>query len=178
VGSLQAYHQLYVSLLGARAGLLRTEEERRADAAAYRARGDSFGEARARGLEANVPDYIRWHGRRAQYRAAFRVFFREWDVLLAPANIVPAFPHTDAPFQERALVVGERTVPYDLQAVYPGLANLSGYPATAFPVGRTRAHLPIGLQVLGPYLEDRTPIRFAALVAQEWGGFEPPAGFA
>jgi amidase len=178
VGNLQAYYQLYCSLLAARGALLRTEAERREDAVAYRTRGDAFAEARAHGLEADVPDYIRWHGRRAQYRAAFRAFFREWDILLAPANIVPAFPHTDLPQSERTLTVGNQAVPYDLQAFYAGLANLSGHPATAFPVGQTQGGLPIGLQAVGPYLEDRTPIRFAALVAAEWGGFQPPPGFA
>jgi amidase len=62
-------------------------------------------------------------------------------------------------------------VRYGWQSVYPSLANLSGHPATAFPVGLTRSGLPIGLQAIGPYLEDRTPIRFAALVAREFGGF-------
>jgi amidase len=37
--------------------------------------------------------------------------------------------------------------------------------------------LPIGLQVIGPYLEDRTPIRFAALLAKEIGGFAKPEGY-
>ena len=41
-------------------------------------------------------------------------------------------------------------VAYDLQLVYPGIATLSGQPATAFPVGLTRAGLPIGLQAIGP----------------------------
>jgi len=40
-------------------------------------------------------------------------------------------------------------VSYELQLVYPGIATLSGQPATAFPVGRTRAGLPIGLQAIG-----------------------------
>lgn len=46
-----------------------------------------------------------------------------------------------------------------------------------FPAGRTRAGLPIGLQAMGPYLEDRTPIHFAALVARELGGFVAPPGY-
>jgi amidase len=33
------------------------------------------------------------------------------------------------------------------------------------------------LQAIGPYLEDRTPIRFAALLAQEIGGFSKPPGY-
>jgi amidase len=44
-------------------------------------------------------------------------------------------------------------------------------------VGLTRSGLPIGLQAVGPYLEDRTPIRFAALVAREFGGFRRPPGY-
>ena len=50
-------------------------------------------------------------------------------------------------------------------------------PRTAFPVGRSREGLPIGLQAIGPYLEDLTPIRFAALLAREIGGFRKPAGY-
>ena len=46
------------------------------------------------------------------------------------------------------------------------------------PAGFAPGDLPIGLQAIGPYLEDRTPIRFAALIAAEIGGFRRPAGYA
>jgi len=46
------------------------------------------------------------------------------------------------------------------------------------PGGFAPGDLPIGLQAIGPYLEDRTPIRFAALIAAEIGGFRRPAGYA
>ena len=36
-------------------------------------------------------------------------------------------------------------------------------------MGLSREGLPIGLQAIGPYLEDRTPIRFATLLAKEIG---------
>jgi amidase len=39
-------------------------------------------------------------------------------------------------------------------------------PATAVPIGATRAGLPIGMQIIGPYLEDRTTIAFAGLLDQ------------
>ena len=67
--------------------------------------------------------------------------------------------------------------PYGDQLVYPALATLSGQPATAFPVGLSSAGLPMGLQAIGPYLEDLTTIRFAALVEREFGGFAPPPAF-
>jgi amidase len=65
----------------------------------------------------------------------------------------------------------------ELGLLYPAVATLAGQPATAFPVGFTRGGLPIGLQAIGPYLEDRTPLRFAALVARELGGFARPPGY-
>jgi amidase len=177
VGSLRAFYQLYLSLIAARSNVLRTEEERQAEIAAYRARGDALADTWMRGLEAGVADYIRWHGRREQHRATFRAFFRDWDLLLAPADLVTAFPHTDLPMRERTVTVNGQSVDYQLQLFYPGLANLTGLPATAFPAGLTRAGLPIGLQAIGPDLEDRTPIRFAALLASEWRAFQPPPGF-
>jgi amidase len=41
----------------------------------------------------------------------------------------------------------------------------------------TRDGLPIGIQAIGPYLEDRTPIRFAGPVAERFGGFQRPPGY-
>jgi len=55
---------------------------------------------------------------------------------------------------------------------------VSGLPATAFPWGATRAGLPIGMQAVGPYLKDRTPLRFAQLLERQHGGFAPPPGLA
>ena len=66
----------------------------------------------------------------------------------------------------------------ELGLVYPSVTTLAGQPSTAFPVGLTKSGVPIGLQAIGPYLEDRTPLRFAALVAREFGGFQPPPAFA
>jgi amidase len=37
--------------------------------------------------------------------------------------------------------------------------------------------LPIGMQIIGPYLEDRTPLTFAALMEGEFGGFVAPPAF-
>ncbi|MFQ5934086.1 MAG: amidase family protein, partial [Dehalococcoidia bacterium] len=140
-------------------------------------KSDEFGESYARGLEASVSDFHGWLTEREELRRSYRAFFSEWDMLVAPNDIVPAFPHTDAPWPQRRLDVNGQSVQYGLQNVYPGVATLCGQPATAFPVSLTRSGLPIGLQAIGPYLEDKTTIRFAALVEQEFGGFRPPPGY-
>jgi Asp-tRNA(Asn)/Glu-tRNA(Gln) amidotransferase A subunit family amidase len=73
--------------------------------------------------------------------------------------------------------VGGRKVTYLDGRVYPAVSTVAGQPATAFPIGRSGDGLPIGLQAIGPSLEDRAPIRFTALVAREIGGFVKPDGF-
>ncbi|PYM69532.1 MAG: amidase, partial [Candidatus Rokuibacteriota bacterium] len=74
----------------------------------------------------------------------------------------------------KTLTVNGAPVLEEIGLFCASVATLAGQPATAFPGGRTRAGLPIGLQAIGPYLEDRTPIRFAGLVERELGGFVRP----
>ncbi len=173
------HNALYLSLLLAVTSVRLSAEERQTRIERERAPDDEFAEARVRGLQASASDYLTWHGQRERYRAAYRAFFREWDVLLTPITLVPAFPHypLDVPTAERRLVVNGEQISYGQQIVYPGVATLAGQPATAFPTGLTQAGLPIGLQAIGPYLEDRTPIRFAHLLAPEIGGYQRPTGY-
>jgi amidase len=158
-------------------------EQRRATAETMRTRDDEWSRAQQAGIESGAPDYIGWIGQRETYRAAWRAFFREWDLLLAPAFFTPAYPHRETPWPgtptsfARTLDVGSKPVLEELGLFYPAVATLAGQPATAFPVGLTRGGLPIGLQAIGPYLEDRTPLRFAALLERELGGFVRPAGY-
>jgi len=61
--------------------------------------------------------------------------------------------------------------------VWPGVATLAGLPATVAPTEIAASGLPIGVQIVGPWLEDRTTIKFAALLEREFGGFVPPPNF-
>ena len=66
----------------------------------------------------------------------------------------------------------------DAQIVWAELATTPGLPATVAPIDRSESGLPIGVQIIGPYLEDRTTIAFAELLEREFGGFAPPPGYA
>jgi amidase len=182
-GDHREHHALYRSLLSAVTSARIDETARRQRISAYEKADDEFSRAHLRGLTGRPGDYIAWNGRREQVRAAWRGFFREWDVLLAPAMHVLAYPHIERawPFDETDLTltlnVDGQAVPYLHGLAYPAVSTVAGQPATAFPLGRSREGLPIGLQAIGPYLEDRTPIRFAALLARELGGYTPPPGF-
>jgi len=182
-GDLREHHALYRSLLAAITHARMDAATRAQRIAMVRKHDDEFSRAQLRGMEACAGDYIVWNGKREGYRAAWRAFFRDWDVLLAPAINVLPYPHIDRPWplddSDYTLTfdVGGRAVPYLDGLVYPALSTVAGQPATAFPVGRSREGLPIGLQAIGPYLEDRTPLRFAALLAHEIGGYVRPAGY-
>ena len=182
-GDHREHFGLYRTLLSAITGARVDEEGRRQRIAMYKKFDDEFSRAHLRGLEGRAGDYILWNGKREMYRAAWRTFFHDWDVLLAPAINVLAYPHIERawPPDESDLTltftVDDRAVPYLHGLVYPAVSTVAGQPATAFPAGRSREGLPIGLQAIGPYLEDRTPIGFAALLAKEIGGFVKPAGY-
>ena len=45
------------------------------------------------------------------------------------------------------------------------------------PIGRTAAGLPVGMQIVAPYLQDRRAIRTAQLASEVLGGYTPPPGF-
>ena len=175
-GDLRVHHRLYSSILGLMTSS-GSSGERRHLADNMRATGDEFQIAMADGIQATGFDFIGWLQHRELFRASYREFFKDWDILIAPITIVPAFAHTDEPWPLRTLDVNGSEVPYGLQTVYPAVATLCGQPATAFPAGLTRSGLPVGLQAIGPYLEDHTPILFASLLEAAFVRFEPPVGY-
>jgi amidase len=111
---------------------------------------------------------------RIMARNAWQRWFERHDVFLMPVVFTPAITHTPSqtPLQTS---VGVR--PYLDLLWWIHSATLTGCPATVAPAGRTRSGLPVGLQIMGPYLEDATPIAFAARIAAVIGGFEAPKGY-
>jgi amidase len=111
---------------------------------------------------------------RTRLQHQWALLFKEWDVVLCPPMPTPAFKHDRADPGARRLDVDGRAVPYDNNFVWAAPATAAGLPATVAPIGRTDSGLPIGVQIIGPYLEDLTPIRFAQLLEQAYGSFVPP----
>lgn len=116
---------------------------------------------------------------RARLRQQWASLFREFDVVLCPPFAVTAFPHDQKPDQEdRTIDIDGEALPYLSVIVWATLATPPGLPATVMPVGRSKAGLPIGVQIIGPLFEDRTPLGFAQLVEREYGGFTKPPGIS
>ena len=123
-------------------------------------------------------EWLAAHQEREQMRAGWADFFREVDVLLCPAAPLPAILHDQRePLILRTLQVNGETRPYTDHFAWTGPFGAAHLPASVAPAGRTPDGLPVGIQIVAPYLEDRTSIDFARRLADEIGGFEPPPGF-
>lgn len=111
---------------------------------------------------------------RTRLQHQWAMLFKEWDVVLCPVMPTPAFKHDHAEASARRLDVDGQAQSYTNNFVWAGPATPVGLPATVAPIARTDSGLPIGVQIIGPHLEDLTPIQFAQLVEQAYGGFVPP----
>jgi amidase len=115
-----------------------------------------------RGLAQRKRDWNRVHERREQIRARWAELFSRVDVLLCPIAATPAFPHNHDPDQlnRTVSVNGEQRLGFET-LVWAGLVGMAHLPSVVVPVGRTAAGMPVGIQVVAPYLEDRTALDVA-----------------
>ncbi len=168
------YAQLMCSLQGARIPT-ETYERLRTAAAGLSANDLSLEAARLRGLVLSHRDWIDADIRRGLHRHGWRRLFAEFDAVVCPITPTPAFPHDHNPDRgKRRLDIDGVERPYLDQSVWAGLATMPGLPATAIPAGRSPEGLPVGVQLIGPMFEDRTPLRLAELLEQKIGGFQAP----
>jgi amidase len=123
-------------------------------------------------------DWLSHNERRLQMRRLWEVFFERWDVMLLPVMPCPAIPHDHSEPQaaRQAWVCGERRPYWDL-VTWMAPAGACYLPATVVPVGRLSNGLPVGVQIVGPYLHDRTTLDVAKHLLAIVGGCPRPAGF-
>ena len=141
---------------------------------------DSEGENSAasgggRGLDHRAWDVL--HRRRGELRQRWSEFFTEIDVLLCPVTVVPPFRHVQAsegPNWAHATLADHGDRHYSDLIGWSALIGSAYLPVTVPPIGRTHDGLPVGIQVVAPYLHDRTSLAFARCMAEVLGGYEPP----
>ncbi|WP_030674441.1 amidase [Streptomyces sp. NRRL B-1347] len=154
---------------------IETYEQLRIHAAALSADDRSLDAERLRAMVFSLHDWLAANNRRELHRHAWRQFFKEFDAVVCPITPTPAFPHDHDPDPlRRRIDIDGVEYPYFDQLVWAGVATMPGLPATAVPAGRSPEGLPVGVQLIGPMFEDRTPLRLAELLEQEIGGFQAP----
>ena len=133
----------------------------------------------ARGIRLLHKDWLEWDEHRAHLAAKWRAYFEQYDVLLCPVTPSPAMPHMqDSNAYARPFEVAGEKRGYMENIVWPGVATTCNLPATSVPLGKHGSGLPMGMQIVGPAFEDKTPIGVARLLEKAGYAFEPPADFA
>jgi amidase len=152
-----------------------SHEQLRIRVAGMSADDQSLAATRLRAMVFSHREWMAANHRREVHRHGWRQLFAEFDAVVCPITPTPAFPHDHSPDPlERHIEIDGVEYPYFDQLVWAGLATMPGLPATAVPVGRSPEGLPVGVQLIGPMFEDRTPLRLAELLVPKTGGFQAP----
>lgn len=140
-----------------------------------------YGETQRQFVEGLTISHKDWYALsllRLRSRLAWQEYFKTYDALLMPANCVPAFAHNhERNMWGRMIEASDRPRYYAETFKWISPATLAGCPVTLVPAGKTKENLPVGIQIMGPYMEDGTTLDLAMKMEKVLGGFTPPPGF-
>jgi amidase len=134
----------------------------------------SIGALLARGTVVSHQNWLQNTRKRNALCFEWRKLFKDFDVIVCPIMPITAFRHDHSEYSKRQITIDSEVRPYNAQFIWASIATLFGLPSTAVPIGQSDNGLPIGIQVMGDYLEDYTTIKFASLLESEFGGFVKP----
>jgi amidase len=130
--------------------------------------------------QALAGDHLNWIRRqeeRHRLRARWSDWFRDHDVLLCPVWAREAFAHDlDNTLFDRMVDINGVATNHIDAGRWLGLIGVVGLPSTVVPIGQVDG-LPVGVQVVAPYLHDHRAIRVAGDIARLRGGWRRPPGY-
>lgn len=129
----------------------------------------------ARGARMTPGFYHQLAQRRLAQKRQWARFFARYDILLCPPAPVAAIPHDHAPdIHARRLMVNGEPRPYLDFLHWASLATGADLPALSAPVMRSSEGLPLGVQIIAPFGEDRTAIAAGAMLQEAGSRFVAP----
>ena len=124
-------------------------------------------------------EWLRVNNERCLMALKWQEFFTDYDILICPAAAGPAFPQNQkGERQDRMIDINGNLQPSTDQMFWAGYPNMVELPSTVIPAGFTRKGLPVGLQAVAAYGEDRTSLRLCQLIEETFGGFTPPPAYS
>ncbi len=120
-------------------------------------------------------DWLLLTEKRDTARKVWADFFTRFDVLLCPVAMTAAFPHVHpGGLYSRTITTDGAERPYADLIAWTSLIGYVYLPSTVVPVGFTNEGLPVGVQIVSPYLEDLNSLAFAEFVEEICGGYQVP----
>jgi amidase len=169
---LRSWQELVLPIIGA--GL--PDEDFAAFAELEAVPGDDPMLTAGRALASRYRSWAHANANRQRQRAAWAALFEHYDVMLAPVMPTTAFPHdTDRPITDRMLDIDGTAIPHLTAMAWCGAIGPVLLPVVTLPIGRTPAGLPVGVQLIGPFLSDLRLLQIAELLQAAAGtAFTPP----
>lgn len=171
-------HRVYMHLLRAATGAMLDDSayaRMQALAQGSDPTRDGAAERTWRGSTLSHRDWVAFDQTRWMLRAQWQAFFEDVDLLLAPVATRAAFAHNQTGERwERMIEVNGQAQPSTDALFWAGLPGVVGLPATAIPLGLTAHGMPVGAQIIGPWLGDPSCLAMAAWLEDHWLGFRPP----
>jgi aspartyl-tRNA(Asn)/glutamyl-tRNA(Gln) amidotransferase subunit A len=124
------------------------------------------------GRDIGIESYLRAVHARDDFWVDVQRFLARFDLLITPTVAVPPFAVGRPGVKE---INGREVSPLGwIPFTFP--FNLTGQPAATVPVGFTRSGLPVGLQIVGRRLGERTVLAASAVLeaASPWAVRHPP----
>lgn len=113
--------------------------------------------------------------RRGELCAQWADFFTRHDIMLCPVVVTEAIHHVhEGGLYSRSIEIDGVERSYADLIAWTSFIGFVRLPSTVVPVGFTPEGLPVGIQVVAPFLEDRTAIEFARHLEQLLGGVVTP----
>jgi amidase len=156
----------FLFLMGAQVSTERPDhlfEELKNSVAGVSENNMEFSAVLSRGMISSHRDWLVHMKKRNQLCYEWRTLFNDFDVMLCPVMPTTAFAHDHSDYVSRTIAVDQIKMPYNHQFAWPSLATLLGLPVTVMPIKKEN-NLPIGIQIIGNYLEDNTTLQFAHLL--------------
>ncbi|WP_311966780.1 amidase [Bradyrhizobium australiense] len=143
------------------------------DSIALSASDEDYRDVIAKGRSYSGIDYVEASYRRAGLRASFLELFGKVDALVTPTVAVTAFCAGALGVDQIADCTVDRHLGW---SPFSWPINLTGLPAVTIPCGFDDSGLPIGLQIVAPWLDEGLILRIAAAFerARPWVQFRPP----
>ena len=108
-------------------------------------------------------DWLAANEARTRLRYAWKTVFEQYDVVICPPSCTPAVTHAVA--AAPAIMVDGVEMARDGLVGWSAISKIARLPATVMPMTETSDGRPLGVQIIGPYLEDHTTIALARMLS-------------